>query len=160
MCSKNTLYISAAVCAGRRVVNLETALKGQRDVQSPAHHIYNNPDLHCRTQYQQLYKVLIYYLKQCITLCQIIHITLLVSTEMPNLVWNMDNACSRGLRVLYGYSLNMCKTFTVLLQCPWKALSQQADIWVSVCMTVDDHTKIRILIKSGFISVATRRKDF
>lgn len=48
MCAENILYISTAVCAGGRVVNLETALKGQRDVQHPAHHINNNLDLHCK----------------------------------------------------------------------------------------------------------------
>lgn len=48
MCSENILYISTAVCAGGRVVNLETTLKGQRDVQHPAHYINNNLDLHCK----------------------------------------------------------------------------------------------------------------
>lgn len=56
MCSENTLYISTAVCADGRVGNLETALKGQRNVQGRAHHIKNNLDLKCKREKHQLYE--------------------------------------------------------------------------------------------------------
>jgi len=36
---------------------------------------------------------------------------------------------------------------------PLKSTEPAASLRVSVCMTVDDHTKIRILIKRGSISV-------